>query len=412
MKMDPRPQVTGVMAIREPVAPEDPRPSRQGPSLCWFTAFGLLSLMTCGAAKAASSNEDTGPMPSEILKESWKAYVGHFIQQDGRVIDQKAGGISTSEGQAYAMLRSVWMDDRATFDKTYIWAVNNLNAGVRSDHLWAWKWGRDSIGKWRALDRAFATDADQDAALALILAYAAWHDPNYRRAAHAILADLWTLATARVRNRRYLLAGDSLCNGTICKVNPSYYAPYAYRIFAKYDDRRPWAKLVDSSYFFLESVSALTPTHLPPDWVYLDKATAVLKLGDNRDSSFSYDAFRVYWRVALDAELFKEPRADNYLRNTLSWITREWARRGKLPAVISSRGEPKAEYESLEMLAATMAGLRIVAPDVATAMSLRLQSTYARGVWADDKSYYLQNWAWFGTVLYQHYLAPFEKLSR
>src|SRR2546427_5131820 len=42
---------------------------------------------------------------------------------------------STSEGQAYAMLRAVWVQDREVFDKCHLWARNNLNSGCRSDHL-------------------------------------------------------------------------------------------------------------------------------------------------------------------------------------------------------------------------------------------------------------------------------------
>src|SRR5262245_57118865 len=71
--------------------------------------------------------------PSETLRESWKAYVAGFVEADGRVVDRRAGGISTSEGQAYAMLRAVWLRDRAVFDKTYAWGLANLNNGIRKD---------------------------------------------------------------------------------------------------------------------------------------------------------------------------------------------------------------------------------------------------------------------------------------
>lgn len=373
-----------------------------------MAALILANLPACSAVNPADSNRKN--VPSEVLSESWKAYVHRFIQHDGRVIDHKAGGISTSEGQAYAMLRAVWMDDRATFDKSYTWAVNNLNSRIRGDHLWAWKWGRDSHGKWQALDRAFASDADQDAALALILASKAWNEPKYLIAARAILADLWTSGTIQVGNRRYLLAGDALCQGSRCKINPSYYAPYAYRIFREYDKARQWNELLDSSYLFLQDVARLTATGLPPDWVYLDIASGKLQLGDAKDSAFSYDAFRIYWRMALDAELYKDPRAENHLKESLAWINREWAQRGKLPAIIARTGEPQADYESLEMLAGLMPALRIVAPEVAAGMSRKLQSTYSKGTWSDKDSYYMQNWAWFGTALYEKYLAPFEKV--
>ena len=363
-----------------------------------LTALMFSMLLSCRSVSSSTA-------PSEILTESWKAYTARFIQQDGRVIDRKAGGISTSEGQAYAMLRAVWMNDRSTFDITYTWAVNNLNSGIRTDHLWAWKWGKDPQGKWRVLDRAFASDADQDAALALILASRVWNEPKYLASARAAVADLWNHGTIEAGNRRYLLAGDTLCKGSECKINPSYYAPYAYRIFAQYD--KNWKELADTSYWLLTEVSRLTRTQLPPDWVILNTSTGTLKLGTAKDSSFSYDAFRTYWRIALDAELNKDPRAETWLKETLAWVIQEWPKRNKLAAVIASSGEPRAAYESPEMLAGLMPALRLVAPEIADAMHRKIQSTYSQGAWSDKDSYYLQNWAWFGTALYQRYLGPF-----
>jgi endoglucanase len=304
------------------------------------------------------------------------------------------------------MLRAVWMDDRATFEKVYAWAVNNLNAGVRDDRLWAWKWGRGPDGKWRALDRAFATDADEDAALALVLAARHWNEPRFLAEARATISDLWRLATIKAGGHRYLLAGDSLCKGRICRVNPSYSAPYAYRVFREADPRHDWGAVVDSSYLLLESASALTATGLPPDWVELDTATGKLQPGTPRDTNFSYDALRAPWRVALDYELFQEPRASLYLKCSLQWVDAYWSRTGKLPAIITGDGRAAAAYQSLEMVAALAPALRLHYPETSQALGAVLHKSYSGGGWADRGSYYLQNWAWFGTALELRYLEP------
>jgi len=59
-----------------------------------------------------------------------------------------------------------------------------------------------------------------------------------------------------------------------------------------------------------------------------------------------------------------------------------------------------------------MAALKSSRPDIAAAFERKLQSLYAKGIWADhagdQSSYYLQNWAWFGTALYQKKLDPFR----
>ncbi|MGH7554947.1 MAG: glycosyl hydrolase family 8, partial [Longimicrobiales bacterium] len=239
---------------------------------------------------------------------------------------------------------------------------------------------------------------------------------RYRRDATAILADLWRLSTVAAGGRRFLLAGDKLCEGRSCRINVSYYAPYAYRIFATHDRQRPWRRLVDSSYAVLGAAASLTTTRLPPDWMLLDASTGRLSLGDRKDSAFSYDAFRVYWRVALDLELFGEPRASRYLKTTLPWLISHWERWGAFPAIVSSGGEDLAHYEATEMLAALGPAIRPLRTDISTAIERKLRANYKNGIWADNAgdqdSYYLQNWAWFGTALYERYLAPFTTAGR
>ncbi|KAB1990373.1 glycosyl hydrolase family 8, partial [Haemophilus parainfluenzae] len=82
---------------------------------------------------------------------------------------------TVSEGQAYAMLRAVVINDPDTFARTLAWADANLarqdKNGDLSDQLWAWKWGKRADQSWGIQDANFATDADIDAATALILAY-------------------------------------------------------------------------------------------------------------------------------------------------------------------------------------------------------------------------------------------------
>jgi len=250
-----------------------------------LSSMALLMLATLFCSEGHSAAPSSG-IPSS-LSDSWIFYGHTFIQADGRVIDRSAGGVSTSEGQSYAMLRAVWIGDRTTFDKSYSWGRNNLNAGVRQDHLWAWKWGKAEDGGWRVLDKAFASDADQDVALALIIGFKTWHNEQHLQDARAILADIWSNATIEVARRRFLLAGDSLCSGTGCRINPSYYAPYAYRIFAKFDKAHDWEQLVDTTYFVLTSASALTHTALPPDWLMLDSRNGRLSLPSDKGRNFS-----------------------------------------------------------------------------------------------------------------------------
>jgi endo-1,4-beta-D-glucanase Y len=360
-------------------------------------------LMACGAGSAGAAAPSVPP--DDVMRQTWAAYVRRFVQQDGRVVDPKAGGITTSEGQAYAMLRAVWMEDRPVFDRTLAWATEHLNRGVRGDRLWAWKWDG------RVVDGAFASDADQDAALALLVAARTWGDASYLRRARDTLTDLWAKGTLVAGGRRFLLGGDTSCERGICRVNPSYYAPYAYRYFARDDPSHDWRQLVDTSYFLLDRNAALTTTRLPSDWLLLDTATGALSLGSDRDSQYSYDAFRAHWRVRLDGVLFGEERARAYLAGSLAWLAERYREDGRLPAIILKDGRAGAGYESLEMLAGVMSAVQETAPDVADAMNARLQGRLSAGLWGDRDGYYLQNWAWFGTALHRRLLSPLERLK-
>jgi endoglucanase len=223
-----------------------------------------------------------------------------------------------------------------------------------------------------------------------------------------MLADLWQQGTLVAGGRRYLLGGDSLCQGPTCRINPSYYMPYAYRIFAHHDPTHDWMALVDTSYFLLEANEQMTATGLPSDWLLLDTRSGALRAGSEEDAAYSYDAFRVHWRIALDAALYQEPRARAFLARSLAWAVERWNRDSRLPAVISAQGDALADYESLEMLSALMAALQPSAPPVAEAMQRKVQAAYAGGIWSDRDAYYLQNWVWFGNALYGRQLGPFE----
>jgi hypothetical protein len=63
------------------------------------------------------------------------------------------------------------------------------------------------------------------------------------------------------------------------------------------------------------------------------------------------------------------------------------------------------------MLAALAPALQEAAPDVAKLLGARVDAALSDGVWGDRDSYYLQNWAWFGTALRLRALLPFERVT-
>lgn len=345
-----------------------------------------------------------------LLIESWQAYRDRFIQNDGRVIDREASDRTTSEGQAYAMWRAVLINDADTFERTYRWAEGNLAqrdaSGQRQGSLWAWHWGRSDTGQWEILDPNFATDADIDAATALILAARRWNCPAYLEEARVKLADIWAQSVVELPDGTpQLLPGPATAfwnQPDTLILNPSYFSPYAYRLFAQIDPSRDWLGLVDSGYAMLEASSAVSSVGLPSDWIVYDPATSVYRtLAPEHplQSRYSFDAYRVWWRVALDGAWFGEPRSRAYLSNHLDHLETRWRRDRRLPARISLTGETLVDYEATAQYAMLYPAWQQVSPLLATQIyRQKLLPAYRNGFWDNDSAYYSQNMAWFALL--------------
>ncbi|HEY9633359.1 MAG TPA: glycosyl hydrolase family 8 [Coleofasciculaceae cyanobacterium] len=346
----------------------------------------------------------------ELLEQSWVIYRQQFIQEDGRVIDYQDSDRSVSEGQAYAMLRAVLINDPTTFNLTLKWAENNLRrrspTGAFTDQLWAWKWGKNKDGKWGAIDKNFASDADIDAITALILASRRWNRPEYLDIARTKLQDLWKFSTIAVPGgKRYLLPGPTeafVPSPTTLYLNPSYLAPYAFRLFAQVDSAHDWLSLVDSSYQVLEKSSQVSTVGLPSDWIALDTKTGKfqpLPPSSKLQSVYSFDAYRVWWRVAWDAAWFQSSEAERYLRTATKHLQTLLGTSSRLPAAINLQGKPTVNYEATSQYAMLYTALSSINP--ATAQQLldkKLLPRYKQGIWDDESAYYTQNLAWIGLL--------------
>ncbi|HYX14706.1 MAG TPA: glycosyl hydrolase family 8 [Nostoc sp.] len=345
----------------------------------------------------------------ELLAQSWDSYRQRFIQSDGRVIDYEASDRSTSEGQAYALLRAVLINDPATFALTLNWSENNLQrqvGGKPTDSLWAWKWGRKEDGNWGVIDSNFASDGDIDAITALILASRRWHQPKYLELAKLKLQDLWNLSTiSKTQGKRYLLPGPVAAfvpDASTLYLNPSYFAPYAFRIFAQVDPQHDWLSLVDSSYQVLEDSANLSKVGLPSDWVALNTKTGqyqTLPASSTLKSLYSFDSYRVWWRLSLDAAWFNSPQAQRYLVTSTQHLQKLWSKQSRLPARIDLQGKPLVDYEATSQYAMLYAAMQLVEPAIAQELLVKkILPQYKQGIWGDQSAYYTQNLAWLGLL--------------
>ncbi|MCL4501708.1 MAG: glycosyl hydrolase family 8 [Deltaproteobacteria bacterium] len=411
-------------------------------------SFMLLTLEACGERQLSRQTVE------RVLRASWQSYRQQFISPAGRVQIPERDGGTISEAQAYALLRAVWAADAATFARVYAWTQANLS---RPDHLLAWQWGRRADGSWGVLDANTASDGDLDYALALVLAAArGWRAPpglpDYQSEARQARAAIWKKeVVALPAGARILTPGNWHEAEPPYLLNPSYFSPAAYHLFAKlYGEQPPpavpgqarapalhsssplrwqgrgwgesvgtvlepaWDRLHQDTYRLLASLNEGLDNPgvgLFPDWCRID-AQGLLSQATGRETRFGWEAVRLPWRLALDHLWFKEPLAAQILgQKFLPFFRQEWQSRGKLPALYNFAGTLAADYESPVLYAGVLAAALVAEDrDFARQMAEKIFSFYhekdGRAYFVSPDNYYANNWAWLGLALYAGWVKP------
>ncbi|MGI5841092.1 MAG: glycosyl hydrolase family 8 [Patescibacteria group bacterium] len=384
-----------------------------------FLVAGIIIVLSVWYVNNNFSNKSRPFSSYTLLVSSWERYKEKYINEDGRVIDFFQNNITTSEGQSYAMLRSVFVDDKETFDKVWKWTRENMKRP--GDNLLGWKWGLSEDGEYGFLEDGgenSASDAETDIALALVLAKRRWGGNEYQEEAKKILKDLWEFNTDVILGERYLIAGNWARSTSEIVINPSYFSPYAWRIFNEIDEENDWSSLIDPAYDVLSQVGKdpldkESAVGLPPDWFSINREDGSIKPSTNYGlmSHYSYDAMRVPFRVALDYVWNDEKRAEKYLNESFERLGNYYKANQKLASSYSHDGQPLNHNESPTMYATALAYFLIDNPILADKIYeekiLRLYSNDENS-FKDELPYYDQNWLWFGAALYSDYLVEFS----
>lgn len=207
-----------------------------------------------------------GPAPIDSrTRAAVERFLDRYMDANGRVVrrGEEEGG-SGSAGQAYAMLAAVAVGDRRRFDLAWTWARKNLR---RPDGLLASRWAAGDV-----TDDEAASDADLDAARALVLAAERFEEPDYLTEVMRIAPNILIQETVKIGDERVLVAGPwARWGGAPYPVNPSYFSPRAFGTLAKATDNGRFSELNRTS---VRLVDALTGDPLPlvPDWALVNAA--------------------------------------------------------------------------------------------------------------------------------------------
>ena len=252
----------------------------------------------------------------------WK----HTFAKDGAgpVIRPEAANDVVSEGIAYGMLLAVNFNDKMTFDNLYSYWKSKAVSGTN-----LMNWCQPSTGGGNgtacsAQGGGSATDADEDAAFALIQAGKVFGGGSYDSDAASLIKDIWSKdidASAKLPT-----GGSNYSNSVSSKVtNPSYFAPAYYRIFATIDtdSSHDWKGVADNSLTAINKIS--NKYGLVPAWCS-NSCAAAASNGASTDTIYQYDAHRVPMRVALDYCWNGTAAAQTYtMKNTTFFATNKAA---------------------------------------------------------------------------------------
>lgn len=254
------------------------------------TATALALSPSTDVPDAAPSASGT-PSPEPDATARAAAFLDEWVD-DGRVVRRDEGGDTVSEGQAYGMLAAVAAGDEVAFDEIWTWTEENL---IRADGLLSWRWNEGAV-----VDAEPASDADLDAARALVLAGDRFDRPDLAEAGDELGDAVLDLLTAQTAHGRVLLPGLWAADRVPVPYNPSYASPAAYDILADASDDARWQELADGSRAVTAAI--LDTTALPPDWAQIREDGGIDPMpgpfGGGDRAEYSFDAPRLVIRYA------------------------------------------------------------------------------------------------------------------
>ena len=218
-------------------------------------ALALLLVLMVGAgwwvANAIDPRLDAADiarMREDTARATGRQFLDEYVESDGRVVRRDEGGDVVSEGQAYAMLIAVAVDDQTRFRSIWDWTKTHLR---RADGVLAWRWADNKV-----TDVNSAADADLDAARSLVVAGRRFNAPEFTEDGKALGSAILRTETVAVGTSAAkvselnppgvwvaglgrILVGGNWARTSPYVVNPGYFSPRAeWELFEASADRR------------------------------------------------------------------------------------------------------------------------------------------------------------------------------
>jgi len=251
--------------------------------------YGIVPTNLPTGAYTPASNLYGKSQDAYSAYNTWKSTYVQACGSQYRVLFDD-GYSTVSEGIGYGMLLSAYAADKALFDG--LWAYYKANSN--SNGLMNWKMG----GCTGASGTNGATDADLDAAMALIIASKQWPSATspytYSNEATTLIT---AIKTYEIQTTSFqAINGDGWGMSNTCR-NPSYQSPAYYRQFATQvpGQATTWNSAITAAYALINA-NRNTTTGLVSNWSDQNGSANSC----NGSNEYGYDACRNPWRMAVE----------------------------------------------------------------------------------------------------------------
>ena len=238
---------------------------------------------------------------TDMIKEHYKLWKQAWYQASNGYVLAPEGTCSTvSEAIAYGMLITVYMDDQEVFKNLYkTWTSNSVNGGGMN-----WRIGCNG-------GTGTASDADFDAALALVMASKQWNDASYLTAGKSLIS--WIASNDIASNK--IKPGNQWNDG----FNPSYATTANFQLFQDVAGGS-WSSVISQAYTDLNGCQD-SKTGLVPDWCDWNSHKPILtSAAVSNDIGFYDDAARTPWRMAMAYYWYGDTKAQAFNKKVVEWL--------------------------------------------------------------------------------------------
>ena len=235
--------------------------------------------------------------------QQWKK--AWYDASQGWVLAPEGTCSTVSEAIAYGMVITVYMDEEEVFKKLYnTWKSNGGNGGGMN-----WRIGCNG-------GTGSATDADVDAALALVMASKQWNNSSYLSDGKTIIN--W-IGENDFDGNNSLKPGNQWNDG----FNPSYATLGHFRLFEAVTGDSKWSTRRQKAAKDLLACQD-SKTGLVPDWCDWNSHKPILtSAAVSNDIGFYDDAARTPWRTAWAYYWYADADAKTFNQKVADWLIPE-----------------------------------------------------------------------------------------